>query len=67
MLGEDDAFLATEKVPFMRLEERLAFVSSWRTQAKGIASRGAGTSRALETVTVAMPLGTRPQSCACWK
>lgn len=67
MLGEDDAFLATEKGPFVKLDERLDFVSIWRTQAKGIASRGAGTSRALETVTVAMPLGTRAQSYACWE
>lgn len=67
VLGEDDAFLATEKVPFMKLEEKLNFVSSWRTQAKCFASRGTGTSRALETLTVAMPLGTKAQSCACWK
>lgn len=59
MLGENNAFLATEKVPFTELEERLDFVSSGRPQAKGVASRDAGTRRALDTVTLAMPLGTR--------
>lgn len=59
VLGENNAFLATEKIPFTELEERLVFVFRWRMQAKGIASRGASMSRALDTVTLAMPLGTR--------